>query len=83
MPKKSRGRPKPGADNLTIEQLEAIARYFGYSLVCIRGHSADLVDCRTSLIVARGDIALNHLRSLFVERDLASIPELKATGGAA
>jgi hypothetical protein len=82
VPKKSRGRPKPGADNLSIEQLEAIARYLGYSLVCLPG-SADRVDCRTSMIVARGDIALNHLRSLYVERDLASIPELKATEGAA
>jgi hypothetical protein len=79
LPKKSRRRPKPGADNLSISQLEAIAKYLGYSLVCLPG-SADLVDCRTSYIVARGGIALNHLRSLYVERDLAvlaDIPELR------
>ena len=72
-------RQKPG-DELSIQQLEAVARYLGYSLVCLPG-SADLVDCRTSHIVARGDIALNHLRSLYVERDLADIPELEALEG--
>jgi hypothetical protein len=69
-------RPNP-SDELSIEQLKAIARYLGYDLVCY-SVSADLVDCRTSYIVARGDIALNHLRTLYVERDLksADIPEL-------
>jgi hypothetical protein len=85
VPKKSRRRRKPsvyrqnpGAD-LSIEQLKAIARYCGYSLVHFHfPASADLYDCRSSHIVARGDIALNHLRSLYVERDLksADIPEL-------
>jgi hypothetical protein len=72
-------RQKPG-DELTIQQLEAIARYCGYRLVYFPA-SADLYDCRTSYIVARGDIALNHLRSLYVERDLADIPELEALEG--
>jgi len=63
-------RRKPG-DKLSIEQLEAVARYLGYSLVCYSA-GADLVDCRTSYIVIRGDIALNHLRTLYVERDLKS-----------
>ena len=61
-------RQKPG-NELSIEQLKAIARYCGYETrnysVCV-----DLVDNRTSYIVARGDIALNHLRSLYVERDI-------------
>ncbi len=75
-------RQKPG-DELSIQQLEAIAKDLGYSLVCIRGHSADLVDRRTSYIVARCDVALNHLRSLYVERDLGAdiIPELATSGG--
>jgi hypothetical protein len=81
--KKSRGRrkraiyrPNPG-DELSIEQLKAIARYCGFSLVH-DSFGADLVDHRTSYVVARGDIALNHLRSLYVERDLGpdDIPEL-------
>ena len=76
MPKKSRGRPKPGAE-LSIEQLKAIANYLGYCLT----YSIELYDCRTGNIEARGDSALDHLRSLYVERDLgvlASIPELAA-----
>jgi len=60
-------RPKPG-DELTIEQLESIARYLGYSLVCIRGYSPDLYDCRTGCIEKRGDDALDHLRSIYVDR---------------
>jgi hypothetical protein len=82
VPKKSRRRRKPvviwqPAADLSIPQLEAIARYLGYDLVCY-SVSVDLVDHRTSYIVARGDIALNHLRSLYVERDLksADIPGL-------
>jgi hypothetical protein len=77
MPKKSRRRPKPGAE-LSIRQLEAVARYLGYSLVCIPA-STSLYDCRTGNIEARGDDALDHLRLLYIERDLqtlADIPEL-------
>jgi hypothetical protein len=81
---KSRSRRKHAVyqqklgDELSIRQLEAIARYLGYSLVVCLPCSTDLVDRRTSDIVARGDIALNHLRSLYVERDLqtSDIPEL-------
>ena len=85
MPKKSRSRrkravyrPNPG-DELSLEQLKAIARYLGYDLAHY-SFGADLVDHRTSMIVARGDIALSHLRTLYVERDLksADIPELHA-----
>jgi hypothetical protein len=82
-PKRAVYRQKPG-NELTIEQLEAIARYLGYSLVCIRGYSPDLYDCRSGTIEKRGDDALDHLRSLYVERDLrtfAGIPELEALEG--
>jgi hypothetical protein len=74
-------RQKPG-DELLIEQLEAIARHLGYDLVHY-SFGADLVDRRTSYIVDRGDIALNHLRTLYVERDLGPdvIPELATSGG--
>jgi hypothetical protein len=78
MPKKRRCRPKPGAE-LSIEQLGAITRYCGYQLVHFPA-SADLYDCRTGNIEARGDRALDHLRSLYVERDvgvLANIPEFR------
>ena len=85
MSKKSRRyRPKPGAD-LSVQQLKAIARYLGYDLVLTWPpyYSASLYDCRSGSIKKRGDQAFDHLRSLYVERDLgvlASIPELKAEG---
>jgi hypothetical protein len=74
VPKKSRGRPKPEAV-LSIEQLEAIANYLGYRLT----YSIELYDTRSGNIEARGDRALQQLRSLYLERDLgvlADIPEL-------
>ena len=75
MPKKSRRhRPKPGAD-LSIPQLKAIAKYLGYQLVqtappLIR---FSLYDCRSGS-VRRDDSALDHLRALYVNLDLADIP---------
>ena len=80
MSRKSRYRPKPGAD-LSVEQLKAIALYLGYQLVLalLPYFSASLYDCRTGNVEARGDDAFNHLRTLYVGRDLrtfADIPEL-------
>ena len=89
MPKKRKPlayRPKPGAD-LSVEQLKAIARYLGYDLVLTWPpyYSASLYDCRTGNIKKRGDKAFDHLRWLYVARDLgvlADIPELKVSEGA-
>jgi hypothetical protein len=75
-------RPKPGAE-LTIEQLQAIAKYLGYQLVQTSPPLVRfcLYDCRNGNVKAHDNSALDHLRRLYLDRDLASAPELKATEG--
>jgi hypothetical protein len=80
MAKKSRARRKPG-DELTIEQLEAVARYCGYSLIHSPLIQTCLYDCRSSKIVKRGDRALDHLRNLYTERATCD-PDIAAAGAA-
>jgi hypothetical protein len=83
MPKKACVRRKPGAE-LSIEQLKAVARYLGYSLVHAPLITACLYGCRSGNIVKRGDRAFDYQRFLYSERALllADIPELSASEGA-
>ena len=61
-------RQKPSHE-LSIEKLEKLAKYLGYSLVCYPGNT-DLYDCRNGMVTARGDIALSYLRQVYVEHQL-------------
>jgi hypothetical protein len=73
MPKNARGQRK--AANLSIEQLEAIAKYLGYSLVCVPG-SVSLYDRRSTRIVKRDRHALDHIRSIYTERALGALADI-------
>jgi hypothetical protein len=72
-------KPKPAhhqrpANELSIQVLERIAWFLGYELICT-DFSTSLFDERNGWVVAQGDIALSHLRTLYVERELEHVLE--------
>jgi hypothetical protein len=56
-------------NELSIKDLERIAWYLGYELVCT-DFSVSLYDCRNGQIAGQDDVALSYLRTVYVEQQL-------------